>query len=91
MIVVITSWAPTVALRKPAIPAQRAPASAASVIARITWRPGCMSTHEEPTQTATIAPTMYCPRPPMLNMPQRNANATARPVKSSGIHGSSVC
>ena len=27
----------------------------------------------------------------MLNMPQRNANATARPVKTSGTETSSVC
>ena len=33
MIVEITSWAPTVALRKPAIPAQSAPASVAAPIA----------------------------------------------------------
>jgi hypothetical protein len=28
-----------------------------------------------------IAPTMYWPWPPMLNRPQRKANATARPVR----------
>ncbi len=27
----------------------------------------------------------------MLNMPQRNANATARPVNTSGVATSSVC
>ncbi len=34
---------------------------------------------------------MYWPWPPMLNMPQRKANATARPVKTSGTATSSVC
>ena len=34
---------------------------------------------------------MYWPWPPMLNRPQRNANATARPVNTSGTAISSVC
>ena len=59
MIVVITSWAPTVAFRKPAIPAQTAPASAARPIASTMCNPEFMSTQDEPTQTDTIAPTMY--------------------------------
>ena len=37
------------------------------------------------------SPTRYWPWPPMLNMPQRNANATARPVRISGVVMSSVC
>ena len=40
MIVEITSCAPTVAFRKPAIPAQSAPQSVATTIARTTWRNG---------------------------------------------------
>ena len=44
-----------------------------------------------PTQTATSAPTKYWPWPPMLNRPQRKANATARPVRISGVVRSSVC
>ena len=91
MIVVITSWAPTVALSKPAIPAQAAPASAARAIATTMCSLPPRPAHEEPTQTDTIAPTMYWPWPPMLNMPQRNANATARPVNTSGVAISSVC
>ena len=34
---------------------------------------------------------MYWPWPPMLNRPQRNANATARPVRISGVVTISVC
>ena len=56
MIVVITSWAPTVAFRNPAMPAQSAPASAARAIASTMCSPWFMPAHEEPTQTDTIAP-----------------------------------
>jgi hypothetical protein len=91
MIVVITSWAPTVAFRKPAIPAQAAPASAASPIASTMWNPVAIPAQDEPTQTETIAPTMYWPWPPMLKRPHLNANATASPVKTSGTATSSVC
>ena len=34
---------------------------------------------------------MYWPWPPMLNRPQRKANATARPVRISGVAIRSVC
>ena len=34
---------------------------------------------------------MYWPWPPMLNRPQRNAKATARPARISGAVRSSVC
>jgi hypothetical protein len=40
-----------------------------------------MPANDEPIQTAMIAPTRYWPWPPMLNIPQRNANATASPVR----------
>jgi hypothetical protein len=33
---------------------------------------------------------MYWPLPPMLNIPQRKANATARPARMSGVVCSSV-
>ena len=91
MIVVITSCAPTVAFRIPAIPAQTAPASIASTIARSACGIPGMPAQTEPTQTATIAPIVYWPCPPMLNSPQRNANATASPVRISGVVTSSVC
>jgi hypothetical protein len=41
--------------------------------------------------TAAIAPERYWPLPPMLKRPQRNANATARPVSASAVQSSSVC
>ena len=50
-----------------------------------------MPANDEPTHTAMKAPTRYWPWPPMLNSPQRNANATARPVRISGVVRISVC
>jgi hypothetical protein len=50
-----------------------------------------MSANEEPTQTAKIAPTRYCPWPPMLKRPQRKAKATASPVRISVVVRMSVC
>ena len=91
MIVVITSCAPTVAFSRPAIPAQTAPARPATMTASGTWIQGDMPANEVPTQTAKIAPAKYCPCPPMLNIPQRNAKATARPVRTSGVEIRSVC
>ena len=41
--------------------------------------------------TATIWPQRYWPWPPMLNSPQRNPTATARPVSSNGVATSRVC
>ena len=52
MIVVITSWAPTVALSTPAIPAQRAPASAAATIASVMWRKLFVPSSDDPIQIA---------------------------------------
>jgi len=40
---------------------------------------------------AAIAPTMNWPLPPMLKRPARNAKATARPVRISGVVMISVC
>ncbi len=56
-----------------------------------TWANAGMSGNDEPTHTAAIAPTMYWPFPPMLKSPARNPNATARPVRISGVVTSSVC
>ena len=54
MIVVITSWAPTVALRKPAMPAQIAPASVAAPIAeQDVRRASPCPANDEPIQTPT--------------------------------------
>ena len=91
MIVEITSWVPTVAFRIPAMPASRAPASTPATTASRMWtRPGRPGS-SEPTQTPMIAPARYWPWPPMLNMPQRNAKATASPVRTSGTKLISVC
>ncbi len=91
MIVEITSWAPTVAFRKPAIPAQTAPPSIPMTVASRMWRNGFIPENDEPIQTAQMLPTMYCPCPPMLNIPQRKAKATARPVRMSVVVTMSVC
>ena len=50
-----------------------------------------MLSNDEPTQTAMIAPARYWPWPPMLNRPQRNANATASPTRISVVVRISVC
>ena len=91
MIVVITSWAPTVALRKPAIAAHKAPAMQARVIARKMCSDDAMWTKDEPTHTEMLAPTMYWPWPPMLNRPHLKANETANPVRISVDVRISVC
>ena len=90
MIVVITSWAPTVARRKPAIPASPAPASEPRRIARTMCGKPDMPVSDDATQTPTIDPAAYWPWPPMLKRPARKANATARPVRISGVVSSRV-
>ena len=87
----MTSWAPTVAFRKPAIPAHSAPASVAAPMPISTCGRVDMSANDEPIQIAVKRPTKYWPWPPMLNIPQRNANATARPVRMSVVVRRSVC
>ena len=91
MIVEITSCAPVVAFRKPAIPAHAAPATIAIAITSTTWTIGVRPENEEPIQTAKNEPTRYWPWPPMLNIPQRNAKATARPVRISPVVIRRVC
>ena len=59
MIVTTTSCAPTVAFRKPAIPASNAPASPAAAIARTTCGNCAMLANDDPTQTAASEPAMY--------------------------------
>src|SRR3954454_797867 len=91
MIVVITSLVPVVAFRRPAIPAHAAPAAQAATSASSAWGTCGTCANDDPTQTAAIAPVWYLPWPPMLNIPQQNANATASPVRISGVVASSVC
>ena len=91
MIVVITSWAPTVAFRKPAIPAHTAPASPAATTATRMCSPAGRKSNQTPIWTAVIVPTMYWPCPPMLKSPQRKAKATARPVRTRTVNWISVC
>ena len=80
-----------VALKKPAIPPQIAPPTIAPRMHTSTWRPVGSPESMTPTCTATTVPTMYWPCPPMLNMPQRNANATASPVRTRIVNWISVC
>ena len=91
MIVEITSWAPETAFSRPAIAPHAAPARHAATIANRTWSTPGIDENDEPTQTAKYVPTRYWPWPPMLKRPQRNAKATARPVRISGVVISSVC
>ena len=92
MIVEITSCAPTVAFRIPAIPAQSGARERRRRRCRgVTCSQGSSEANDEPSQTAKIVPTMYWPWPPMLNIPQRNANATASAVRTIGVVKSSVC
>ena len=90
MIVEITSFAPVVAFSTPAMPAHAAPASVAPTIASRTCGKVLMPAKLTPIQFAMTRPTRYWPSPPMLNIPQRKAKATASPVKMSVVDWSSV-
>ena len=89
MIVVTTSWAPRHALSAPGMNPQAAPPSApanrAATIAIGKGNPGIV-----PTRAAQNAPTSSWPLAPMLNSPARNANATDKPAKISGVAELSV-
>ena len=94
MIVVITSCAPTVPLRKPAMPASTAPATMAPrTVTMMSAKPGRPTAFGSSVaiSTAAIEPARYWPWPPMLKRPHRNAKATARPVRTSGTQRMSVC
>ena len=73
------------------MPAHNPPAIAAATPATVTCRNAGSESREVPIHTAVTVPTMYCPCPPMLNSPQRNANATASPVRTSTVNWMSVC
>ena len=51
----------------------------------VTCSHGTRCANDEPSHTAAYTPTRYWPWPPMLNIPQRNAKATARPVSTIGV------
>ena len=78
---------------RPAIPAHSAPAERSPATMRehdVQQRAACPRTTSRP-RPRRYEPTRYWPWPPMLNRPQRNANATARPVRISGVVRISVC
>ena len=89
MIVTITSCAPVRALSRPAMPAQSAPPMRPPRRATSMWMPHGRS-NPKPTQPATAAAMSIWPRPPMLNMPTRNARPTPRPAAMSGVAKVSV-
>ena len=72
------------------MPAHAAPARVAPMIAIRTCGSVLMPAKLTPSQFATIRPTKYWPWPPMLNIPQRKANATASPVRMSVVDWRSV-
>ena len=73
------------------MPAMSAPASVPITTPTPTCGYGLMPSNEEPIHTARIAPARYWPWPPMLNRPQRKANATARPTRMNVVVWISVC
>jgi hypothetical protein len=83
MIVVMTSWAPLCALRKPAMKPHSAPPATPASSATIRFST-IGSGNVKPATAAQIVPITAWPWPPMLNRPPRNASATERPVKTSG-------
>ncbi len=91
MIVVTTSWAPEVALRKPGMkpakPPREAPTSRASGI--VIHGPASLPI-QVTTAIAPTVPTRNWPRPPMLNSPARKPMATPRPARTRGVAYTSV-
>ena len=79
MIEVMTSWTLNSALNSPGKTPQTAPPIIASK--RQTYHG---SWNSIAPMSANAAPTVYCPVAPMLNKPVLNANATERPVMTSG-------
>ena len=90
MIVVTTSWAPTVALSTPATPAHSAPATIPP-IRTIGSRIGAgQLANLIPIAVQAIEPASSCPSAPMLNKPALNGSATATPVVMSGVRNTMV-
>src|ERR1022692_2893268 len=84
MIVTITSYAPVRALSTPTIQPITAPPTNAPSTQTMTWITGGRLT-PKPSQVATIARPTHWPAAQMLNSPVRNAIATDRPVRISGV------
>ena len=86
MMVVTTSWAPDVALRKPGMkpakPPSAAPTSSASGI--VIQGPASLPI-QVTTAMAPTAPIRNWPRPPMLKSPARKPIATPRPASTRGV------
>src|SRR3954469_19207367 len=90
MMVVMTSWAPVFAFRRPANPAQTAPASAPAASASNMWSGHGTPLTAYPTQAPVSAPTLNWPSAPTLNSPPRNASPTANPARMYGVDQTSV-
>jgi hypothetical protein len=88
MIVTITSCAPVRAFSRPTMPPQSAPPACRRgrrEHVQGNGRSKPKAIHPAPADAMSI-----CPRPPMLNMPMRNASATPRPAAMSGVAKVSV-
>ena len=85
MMVVMTSWAPVKTLSAPGMKPQKAPPAMPARRASGRWMNAGSPSKLTPTATAATVPMMNCPEAPMLNRPARNATATERPVRISGV------
>ena len=85
MIVTMTSWAPVRALSTPGIAPHTAPPRNPNTTASGTWTIIGRPVNANEANTPKIAPRYSWPSPPMLNRPDRNPSATARPAKISGV------
>ena len=73
------------AFSAPTIAAHAAPAKTpARIMIGITALPRD-APQASPTPEAAMVPMKYCPWPPMLNTPIRNAVAAASPVNNNGV------
>ena len=85
MIVTMTSCAPVFAFRKPGTKPHAAPPMIPARSASGRWMKIGSPVMLKPTSTAVMPPMSSWPSPPMLNRPARNAIATDRPARMSGV------
>src|SRR5918995_1415028 len=86
MIVVITSWAPVRALRRPAMPPQTAPPRKPAITA--SGRCTALGRSQvKPTHPAHVAPITSWPAPPMLKSPARDPRRPPRLRRLTGRPG----